>query len=126
MATAKDEKAGWNDATNGAAANQDGEGWGQTVDAESQIILENEGDGFIGQFIGMDAPNAKGIVQAHFENVYDILDNYQGYALFINAGRDLEQKLRKVPEKSLVRVQWISSMNTGQKTPMRVYSVQWR
>lgn len=101
-------------------------GWGQEVEAESQIVLESEGEGFIATYLGMDAPTASGIIQAHLEKVTDLNDQWLGDEMFINATRDLERKLRKVPNGSQIRVQWISSMNTGQKTPMRVFSVQWR
>lgn len=119
-----DEKAaGWTDATNGAAANA--EDWGQTVDAESQVVLEGEGDGFIATFVEMDKTNS-GITQAHLEDVYDLNEQYAGKYMFINATRDLERKLKSVPPKAQIRVQWVSSQDTGQKDPMRIYTVQWR
>lgn len=99
--------------------------WGQEVEAESQIVLEVEGDGFTGRLIGVDPPNRNGITQAHIEKAQALTGEIIGDA-FINAGRDLERKLRKVPEGSEIRVQWTSSLDTGQKTPMRVYTVQWR
>lgn len=115
------------DKTNGEWQNAqpENEGWGETVDAESQVALEGEGDGFIATFTGMDK-TANGIPQAHLEDVYDLNEQYAGKFMFINATRDLEQKLKKVPEKAQIRVQWVSSLSTGQKDPMRVYSVQWR
>lgn len=102
------------------------EQWGQEVEAESQIVLEAEGEGFIATFLGMDPANANGIIQAHLEKVSDLNEQWLGDAMFINAGRDLERKLRAIPNGSQIRVQWKSSMNTGQKSPMRVFSVQWR
>lgn len=114
--------AEWTESTAGAAAN---DGWNE-VDAESQIVLENEGDGWIGQFLGMDAPNANGIVQAHFERVTGLDNTPLGDGMFINAGKDLQNKLKNVPANSQVRIEWTSSMNTGQKSPMRVFSVKWR
>lgn len=100
--------------------------WGHEVESESQIVMETEGDGFIATFTEMDLPNANGIVQAHFTNVSTLSDEWLGEAMFMNAGRDLERKLKSVPKGSQVRVQWVSSLPTGQKTPMRVFKVQWR
>lgn len=99
--------------------------WGDEVAAESQIVLETEGEGFTATFLEMDKPNANGIVQAHFSDTWT-LDGQEVGDTFINVGRDLQNKLKKVPQKSQVRIQWVSSMNTGQKTPMRVFKVQWR
>ena len=100
--------------------------WGHEVESESQIVMEMEGDGFIATFTEMDPANANGITQAHFTNVSTLTEEYLGDAMFMNAGRDLERKLKSVPKGSQVRIQWVSSMNTGQKSPMRVYKVQWR
>ena len=100
--------------------------WGHEVESESQIVLETEGDGFIATFTELEPPNRNGITQAHFMNVYTLSHEYLGDAMFLNAGRDLERKLKSVPKGAMVRIQWVSSMNTGQKTPMRVYKVQWR
>jgi hypothetical protein len=119
------ESKGWNDATNGAAANADG--W-EEVAAELQIVLETEGEGFIGRFQGMDSANANGIVQAHFTSVSDLDSNPVGDLCFINATRDLQNKLSRVPIKSLVRAEWVSSLDTGHEsgTKMRVFKVQWK
>ena len=121
MATEKSQE--WQSAEDTNTENASG--WGQEVEAEVQIVLETEGDGFTGRLLEVDAPNRNGIVQAHIEKVYALTGEFIGDA-FINAGRDLERKLRKVPANSEIRVQWTTSMDTGQKTPMRVYTVQWR
>jgi (2Fe-2S) ferredoxin len=111
----------WQESTNGANE------WGGTeVTEESQIVMETEGEGFTGTYLEMDPPNANGIVQAHIEDGFDLEGQPLGERLFINAPRDLVSKLRKVPKGAEIRVQWVSSMNTGQKTPMRVFKVQWR
>jgi len=99
--------------------------WGETVDAESQIKLEAIGEGFIATFLEMDE-TSKGIPQVHLENVYDLPGTYLGKYMFINGTHDLVQKLKKVPSKSQIRVEWTSSLPMGQGDPMRVYSVQWR
>lgn len=116
---------GWNDATADAEANS---GWGKEVAEEVQIVLENEGEGFTGIFTEMDTTGT-GIAQAHFDNVYGLEEmggDFIGEKAFLNAGRDLARKLKSVPVKAEVRIQWKSSLPTGQKEPMRVYSVQWR
>ncbi len=123
MATTKDSPDTWTETSNGAEANSE---WGTEVESESQILLEMEGEGIYATWLGMDAPNANGIVQGHFENVSDLDEQYQGEAFFMNLTRDLIRKLGKVPPKSQVRLEWVSSLNTGQKTPMRVFKVQWR
>jgi len=118
------EKTGeWQETEAGAAANESG--WGETVDAESQVVLEGEGDGFIATYVDMDSTQS-GIKQLHLEDVYDLRDQYAGKYMFFNVTRDLEQKLKRIPPKSQIRVEWVSSLPTGQKDPMRVYSVQWR
>lgn len=114
----------WTEATNnGTPANA--EGWGQTIDAESQVVLSGEGDGFIATYLEMDETST-GIKQLHLEDVYDLNDQYAGKYLFMNATRDLERKFKSIPAKAQVRVQWVSSQDTGQKDPMRIFNVQWR
>lgn len=116
----------WNETTNGAAANSEETGW-NTVSDEIQITFENEGDGFIGRFVRMDERvGVNNLTQAHFENVTDLDGNFVADRAFINAGRDLANKLRTVPLRREVRAQWTHSMDTGQASNMRVHSVQWR
>ena len=120
-------ETGWNEATEGEAANVDL--W-KDVEAESQLILEITGEGFTGRLIAMDEPNATGIVQIHLVNVEDLDGNSleSGNGCFMNATRDLINKLKKVPLKSFIRVQWIDNLDTGHSsgTKMRVFKVQWR
>lgn len=120
----KDEETPWNDATTGAAANDE---WGQEVDAEVKIALEVEGDGFIGRYMGMDDPG-NGIYQAHFTNVTYLNGAEIAPSAFTNASTDLRRKLEKVPVKSMVRAEWVSSMDTGHESgnKMRVFRVQWK
>lgn len=89
-----------------------------SVATESQLLFDTIGDVFIGRFQGIDPPNANGIVQAHFTNADG--------DFFTNAGRDLQQKLKKVPYGRFVRIEYTDNLNTGQATPMRVYDVKWR
>ena len=87
-----------------------------------------EGDGFVGRYMGMDPPNASGIIQAHFTNVTDLHGDTIADACFLNTTRDLQNKLKKVPVKSMVRALWESSLDTGHEsgTKMRVFRVQWK
>jgi hypothetical protein len=114
----------WQDTENAAP---DADEW-QEIDAEAKIILEEEGDGWQGRFMGMDPRNENGIIQAHFTNVIYLSGEELAPAAFINATHDLEQKLKKVPVKSMVRAQWVSSLDTGHEsgTKMRVFRVQWK
>jgi hypothetical protein len=116
------ENTTWNDTDTADAVSDE---WTNEVESEEQIAFEIEGDGFTGTFQGMDAPNGNGIVQAHFENVHFLNGTEVGSA-FANAGRDLQNKLKKVPVRRQVRIQWTHSLDTGQASPMRVYSVKWR
>jgi hypothetical protein len=90
----------------------------EEIPAEQQIVLEGIGDFFTGTYHGMDMQKS-GIWQAHFTL-------NEGTDAFINAGHDLKQKLDKVAKESFVKVTWESELNTGQRTPMRVYRVQVR
>lgn len=115
----------WNEATNGAASNAEDTGW-NAISEEVKMDLEHEGDGFIGTYVRMDPPTASGIVQLHFENVTDLYGNFIAERAFINGTRDLVNKIRTVPFKRQVKAQWTSSQNTGQISPMRVFTVAWR
>lgn len=114
----------WNESTNGAVANSGD--WGTEIEAESQIVLEQVGEGFIGILGEIDRPTQNGIVQIHLSDVSDLAGNFLGENMFINGTRDLVNKLKRVPRNSQVRCQWADSMDTGQSTPMRVFSVQYR
>jgi hypothetical protein len=98
------------------------------VEAESQIVLEVEGDGFQGRFMGMDPRNANGIIQGHWTSVTTLDHEHISDTAFMNVTRDLENKLKKVPVKAFTRIQWVSSMDTGHESgnKMRVFKVQWR
>lgn len=106
-------------ATRNTSVNDD-DTWTDVPD-DKQIILENIGDTFTGVYLGMEPVNYSsgnaGKI-AHFE--------IDGTPCFINAGRDLQRKLEKVPLKALTRVTWTDNLDTGQDTPMRVFKVQHR
>jgi hypothetical protein len=114
----------WTEATNGAAANS-GNDW-NVVSDEVQIVLESVGEGFIGTYVRMDTVGANQMTQLHFENVTDLNGNAIADRAFINGSRDLVNKIRTVPFRRQVRAEWTSELPTGQITPMRVFSVQWR
>lgn len=115
----------WTEATNGDAANAASDGW-TDVSEEVQIAFETIGDGFIGTYADRDVVGNNGMVQFHFENVTDLNGNPIADRAFVNGTRDLVGKFRTIPQRRTVRVKWISEMNTGQATPMRVFSVQWK
>lgn len=119
MASANDQEKGFKEATDSSD-----DGWTEAT-GESQIVLENENEGWTGTYTGMDSTGTSGMVQAHFTNAKDLDGNDIGDA-FINAGRDLQNKLRNVPVKSFVKCQWIDSLDTGQKLPMRVFKVLYK
>jgi hypothetical protein len=118
------ENAEWQNAENDTAIAEE---W-REVESEVQIKVEVIGDGWIGRFMGMDPRNDNGIIQAHFTNVTYLDGAYIADSAFTNVTRDLEQKLKKVPVKSMTRIQWTSSLDTGHVsgTPMRVFTVQWK
>lgn len=118
------EDTKWND-TGDAIGDTDE--W-REVEAEAKIIVEQEGDGWQGRYMGMDDPNGNGILQAHFTGVTFLNGTDIAERAFVNATRDLQSKLQKVPVKSYTRIQWVSSMNTGHEsgTPMRIFKVQWK
>ena len=117
----------WHETSNGAAANAPADsGWNAVTD-EVQIAMENVGDGFIGTLVRIDERvGVNNLTQAHFENVTDLNGDFLAERAFVNAGRDLANKLRVVPLRRQVRAEWTGNMDTGQSTPMRVNSVQWR
>lgn len=116
-----EEATPWKDAESDNTNVPSDEQWNE-VESEQQLVMDKEGDFFIGTFLGMDPPLSTGIVQGHFTDIQEWPEG----AYFMNLPRDLEQKLKKVPERSTVRIEWISSLNTGQKSKMRVFKVQWR
>ena len=76
----------------------------------------------------MDTAGESGIKQIHITNAEYLTGETFAAAAFVNATRDLEQKFAKIPVKSMVRVEWTSTMDTGHVsgTPMRIFKVQWK
>lgn len=121
-----DNKTEWQEATNGAAANEPDDNWNAVTD-EVQIVLEGIGDGWIGTLIRIDERvGVNNLTQAHFEKVYYLDNNFMAERAFVNCPRDLANKLRTVPLRRQVRAEWTSELSTGQQTPMRVFDVKWR
>lgn len=122
------EESGWNQAEADPTIQSGNLDEWKEVEAEKQIQFEVRGDGFIGRFMGMDPPNATGIIQSHWEDVFDLEGGYMMDSAFLNLTRDLIQKLKKVPAKAMVRIQWTDNLNTGHSSgvPMRIHDVRWK
>ena len=91
----------------------------QTVE-ETKIIFDTVEDEFIGTYLGMrevDGGENGTYKQARFSD-----DNKNLY--FVNANYSLRQGLKTVRPGSLVRIEFTSEQDTGQASPMRVFTVQ--
>lgn len=95
-------------------------GW-NTVTDETQVKFTENGDEFTGRLISLDSNG--GIPQAHFTGTGKFTDD-GGY--FTNAGHDLLRKLERIPLGSEVRITRTGTMDTGQRTPMMLFKVDWR
>lgn len=93
----------------------DDDGWNE-VPTESQITLSNDGDEFVGTFVGWSSTTGKNIPQAHFTN--DEIG--EG---FINCGASLKQQLRDVKTGTQVKIRRTGTQDTGQETPMVLFKV---
>lgn len=90
----------------------------QTVE-ETKIIFDTIGDEFIGTYLGMrevDGGENGSYKQARFQVESDLY--------FVNANFSLRAGLKNVRNGSLVRIEFTSEQDTGQSSPMRVYTVQ--
>lgn len=96
-------------------ATTDDDGWNE-VPTESQITLTNDGDEFVGKFVGWSSTTGKNIPQAHFIN--DEIG--EG---FINCGASLKQQLRDVKTGTQVKIRRTGTQDTGQETPMVLFKV---
>lgn len=114
-------------------ANTNNDTWTNTPDddwdevsGETQVKFDTVGDAFTGYYEGMDPALPTGIVQAHFHGTRD----FAGADYFINVGRDLQSKLKKIHirpgQKTEVRIELMDFMDTGQPSPMAVYKVQYK
>jgi hypothetical protein len=94
------------------------------VESETQVKFDTIGDVFTGYLQSMDS-TPTGITQAHLTGTREFSGEY-----FINCGRDLVSKLKKIPlrpgQKTEVRIELVDFMDTGQQSPMGVYKVQYK
>jgi hypothetical protein len=100
--------------TNQTSTSED-DGW-EEVPSESQITFPEDGDEFVGTFVGWSTTPGKNIPQAHFTND----DLGQG---FVNCGFSLKQQLRDVKPGTLVKIRRTGTQDTGQDTPMVLFKV---
>jgi hypothetical protein len=88
------------------------------TDEETKIIWDTVGDDFVGTYLGMreiESDSGK-FKQARF--------SADGVTYFCNANYSLRQGLKDVRPRTLVRVEFTSEQDTGQDSPMRVFTVQ--
>lgn len=95
-------------------ATSDDDGW-EEVPTESQITLTEDGDEFVGTFVGWSTTSGKNIPQAHFKGEFG-----EG---FINCGASLKQQLRDVKSGTHVKIRRVGTQDTGQDTPMVLFKV---
>lgn len=89
------------------------------TDEETKIVFDTIGDEFIGTYLGMrevDGGENGKYKQARFKA------NDELY--FVNANYSLRQGLKDVRIGSLARIEFTSEQDTGQASPMRVFTVQ--
>jgi hypothetical protein len=90
----------------------------QTVE-ETKIVFDTVGDEFIGVYLGMrevDGGQNGTYKQARFSVDKDLY--------FVNANFSLRAGLKNVRTGTLTRVEFTSEQDTGQESPMRVFTVQ--
>jgi hypothetical protein len=97
------------------------DGWDE-VPTESQILFPEDGDEFVGTFVGWTTTSGKGIPQAHFKNVVSRTGEEMGEG-FVNCGASLKQQLRDVKTGTDVRIRRTGTQDTGQDTPMVLFKV---
>lgn len=106
--------------TRTATANaSDDENW-EEIQEEAQFKFDEDGDTFTGVLTCRDVNST--IPQGHFVGT----GLFKGEDFFINLGRDLEKKLAKVPLGSEVKITRTGTLDTGQKSPMMVFRVNYR
>lgn len=88
----------------------------EEVPTESQINLPNDGDEFVGTFVGWSTTTGKNIPQAHFTSV--TLGQ-----VFINCGASLKQQLKDVKVGTMTKIRRVGTQDTGQETPMILFKV---
>lgn len=92
------------------------EEWEDVV-TEIQVIMDSDGDEFVGKLLGWSATEGKNIPQAHFEG-------RDGKTYFINCGWSLKQQLKPVKTGTWCKLTRTGTQDTGQDTPMVLFRVQ--
>jgi hypothetical protein len=89
-----------------------------SAEPENKIIFEVIGDSFTGTYLGMrKMENADGnYQQARFEKSDGIY--------FVNVNYSLREGLKTVRTGSKTRITYVEDLDTGQASPMRVYTVE--
>ena len=85
---------------------------------ESKIVFDTIGDEFIGLYLG---PR---IVETEDGKFTQYRFRVEDEIYFTNAGYSLMRGMSNVPKGARVRLIWTSERDTGQESPMRVFSVQ--
>jgi hypothetical protein len=101
------------------ASASDDENW-EEIQEEAQFKFDEDGDTFTGILTSRDVNGT--IPQGHFVGT----GLFKGEDFFINLGRDLEKKLSKVPLGSEVKLTRTGTQETGQKSPMMLFKVNYR
>jgi hypothetical protein len=101
------------------AVASDDENW-EEIQEEAQFKFDEDGDSFTGVLVLRDVNGT--IPQGHFTGT----GLFKGEDYFINLGRDLEKKLAKVPYGYETKITRTGTVDTGQKTPMSTYKVNYR
>lgn len=89
---------------------------------ESKIVFDAIGDEFVGTYLGNRKIEPRditesGYTQARFRGTDDFL-------YFTNLGYSLKKGLSNVRPGSLVRVTFVSELDTGQASPMKQFKVE--
>jgi len=88
------------------------------AEPENKIIFENIGESFTGTYLGMrKMENADGnYQQARFDQ--------DGVVHFVNVNYSLREGLKTVRNGQKTRITYVEDLDTGQASPMRVYTVE--
>jgi hypothetical protein len=89
-----------------------------SAEPETKMVFEVFGDQFTGIYLGMrNIPSADGgYQQARFEK--------DGETFFTNANFSIRDGLKSVRNGAKVRLTYVNDLDTGQASPMRVYTVE--
>lgn len=96
----------------------------ETVHTESpdQIVFENIGDTFIGEYLGQETitfQNKKGVEESFVQLLFKVHDQF----FVCNAGYDLLKAYEGIPPHTVTRTQLRTLVDVGQESPMKSYRV---